>query len=106
MTHFPNGQGKWQVSQNGGTFPSWRGDSKEIWFAGTDRSIHAATVNLKSAEFEMELPRVLFQVSYLGSLGNTYGVAPDGQRLIFNAYPENIPTPLVFVTNWTAGFKK
>ena len=35
VTHFPSGQGKWQVSQNGATFPAWRGDSKEIWFTGT-----------------------------------------------------------------------
>jgi len=53
VTHFPSGQGKWQVSQNGGTFPSWRGDSKEIWFAGTDSSIHAATVNPTKPEIFM-----------------------------------------------------
>jgi len=36
VTHFPSGQGRWQVSQTGGTFPAWRGDSKEIWFVGID----------------------------------------------------------------------
>jgi serine/threonine protein kinase/Tol biopolymer transport system component len=106
VTHFPSGEGKWQVSQNGGTFPTWRGDSREIWFAGTDSSIHAATVNPKSTEFEVDPARTMFDVSYLGPLGNPYDVAPDGQRLIFNTYPESIPTPLVLVTNWTADAKK
>ncbi|MBZ5649229.1 MAG: serine/threonine-protein kinase [Acidobacteriia bacterium] len=106
VTHFPSGEGKWQVSQNGGTFPTWRGDSREIWFAGTDSSIHAATVNPKSTEFEVDPARTMFDVSYLGPLGNPYDVAPDGQRLIFSTYPESIPTPLVLVTNWTADAKK
>ena len=74
--------------------------------AGTDSSIHAATVNPKSTEFEVDPARTMFDVSYLGPLGNPYDVAPDGQRLIFNTYPESIPTPLVLVTNWTADAKK
>jgi serine/threonine protein kinase len=106
VTRFPSGQGKWQVSQNGGTFPVWRQDNKEIWFAGTDSSIHAAIVNPTSTEFELGPAPSLFQVSYLGPLGSPFDVAPDGQRVIFNTYPESIPTPLVLVTNWTADLKK
>jgi eukaryotic-like serine/threonine-protein kinase len=106
VTHFPSGEGKWQVSQNGGTFPTWRGDSKEIWFAGTDSSINAATVNAKSTEFELDPLRRLFQASYLSPVANPFDVAPDGQRVIFSTYPENTPTPLVLVTNWTSDLKK
>jgi eukaryotic-like serine/threonine-protein kinase len=106
VTHFPDGQGKWQVSRNGGTFPVWRGDSKEIWFAGTDSSIHAASVNATGTEFELGPAPPLFQVTYLGPLGNPFDVAPDGQRLVFNTYPEGAPTPLVLVTNWIEDLKK
>lgn len=106
VTHFPDGEGKWQVSQNGGTFPAWRADSKEIWFVATDGSINVAAVETASKEFEIEPVRRLFDVAYLGPLGNPYDVAPDGQRLIFNTYPESVPTPLVLVTNWTAELKK
>jgi eukaryotic-like serine/threonine-protein kinase len=106
VTHFPGGEGKWQVSQNGGTFPTWRGDSKEIWFAAADGSINAATVETKSKEFELDPVHALFQVSYLGPVGSPYDVAPDGQRLIFNTYPENAPTPLVLVTNWASDLRK
>ena len=106
VTHFPSGAGKWQVSQTGGTFPVWREDSKEIYFIGTDGSIHAAGVNAKSEEFELDLVRTLFQVSYIGPLGNPYDVSPDGQRFVFTTLPESAPTPLVLVTNWTADLKK
>jgi eukaryotic-like serine/threonine-protein kinase len=106
VTHFPSGQGRWQVSQNGGTFPAWRGDSNEIWYVGVDGSMHAATVNSKSAEFELEPVKTLFQIGYMTPLGNPYEVAPDGQRVIFSTFPESVPTPLVLVTNWTADLKK
>jgi serine/threonine protein kinase len=106
VTHFPSGQGRWQVSQNGGTFPAWRGDSKEIWYVGMEGSMHAATVNNKSAEFELDPVKNLFQIGYMTPLGNPYEIAPDGQRVIFSTFPESAPTPLVLVTNWNAELKK
>ena len=106
VTHFPSGEGKWQVSQTGGTFPVWRADSKEIYFIGTDGSVHAAGVNAKSEEFELDPVRTLFQVSYTGPLGNPFDVSSDGQRFVFTALPESAPTPLVLVTNWMSDLKK
>src|SRR5438105_4972342 len=32
VTSFPGGAGRWQVSANGGTFPVWRSDSKELYY--------------------------------------------------------------------------
>jgi len=106
VTHFPSGQGKWQVSQNGGSFPGWRADSKELWFVATDSTLQVATVNPKSTEFEFDPVRSLFQVSYIAPVGEPYDVRPDGQRIIFSTYPENVPTPLVLVANWAADLKK
>jgi serine/threonine protein kinase len=106
VTHFPSGAGRWQVSQTGGTFPAWRGDSKEIYFIGTDGSFHAASVNTTRGEFELDQVRALFQISYTAPLGTPYDVTPDGQRFVFATYPESVSTPLVLVTNWTAGLAK
>ena len=106
VSHFPSGTGGWQVSQTGGTFPNWRGDSKEIYFIGLDGALHAAGVNTKSNEFELEWVRPLFQVNYTSPLGNPYDVVSDGQRFVFATYPESVSTPLVLVTNWTAELKK
>lgn len=106
VTHFPSGQGRWQVSQNGGTFPAWRGDSKEIWYLGTDLILHAAVVNTKGGEFELEPVQSMFQVTYTSPVGNPYDVSPDGQKVIFSTFPEGVPTPLVLVTNWAGEIKK
>jgi Tol biopolymer transport system component len=106
VTHFPSGAGRWQVSQTGGTFPSWRGDSKEIFFTGLGGMFCAATVNTKNGEFELDPVRDLFQVNYIAPVGTPYDVTPDGQRFVFATYPEGASTPLVLVTNWTADLKK
>ncbi len=106
VTHFPSGQGRWQVSQNGGTFPAWRGDSREIWWTGTDLTLHVARVNAKSEEFEMEPVQSLFQVNYITPVGVPYDVSPDGQRLVFSTFPESVSTPMVMVTNWMTDLKK
>ena len=106
VTHFPSGQGKWQVSQTGGTFPCWRGDSKEIWFMNPEGALQVAGVNTKSDEFELGPVQTLFQINYSAPVGDPYDIAPDGQRFILSTYPESAPTPLVLVTNWTADLKK
>ena len=50
--------------------------------------------------------RTLFQVNYVGPVGNPFDVSADGQRLIFSAFPESVATPLVLVTNWMADLNK
>lgn len=109
VTHFPSGAGRWQVSQTGGTFPIWRGDSREILFLGLDGVFQAAsvtTVNTKSGEFELDKVLPLFQMNYTSPLGTPYDTTPDAQRFVFATYPESVSTPLVLVSNWTGDLKK
>ena len=107
VTHFPSGEGRWQVSQTSGTFPTWRSDSKEIFYAGlSDAIFRSAPVNSKSGEFQVGQSQPLFPVSFTAPLGVPYDPAPDGQRFVFATYPESVPTPLVLVTNWTSDLKK
>ena len=107
VTHFPSGTGRWQVSQTGGTFPAWRGDSKELFFISVaDGSLQSASVNPKSEEFDFNPVHTLFPVSYISPVGTPYDVAPDGQRFVFATYPEGASSPLVVVNNWTADLKR
>jgi serine/threonine protein kinase/Tol biopolymer transport system component len=106
VTHFPSGEGRWQISQTGGTFPAWRGDSKEIFFVGLDGAIHSASVNPKKDEFELDQVRSLFRVSYTAPIGNAFDNAPDGQHFVVTELPQSVPTPLVLVTNWLSELKK
>jgi len=106
VTHFPDGEGRWQISQNGGTFPEWRRDGKEIYYVGIDLALYASAVSTKNQEFEADPGKKLFQVNYVGPLGNPYDVSADGKNFVFATYPESVSTPLVLVTNWNADLNK
>ena len=106
VTHFPSGQGRWQISQNGGTFPAWSNNGKEVWFIATDLVMHVASVNSKSQEFEMGPLQSMFQITYTSPVGTPYDVTPDGKKLVLCTFPESVPTPLVLVTNWGAELQK
>jgi eukaryotic-like serine/threonine-protein kinase len=107
VTRFPSGEGRWQVSQTAGTFPRWRSDGKEIYFAGlSDGNFRAASVTIKGDEFEVGESRALFSIAFTSPLGTPYQPTRDGQRFLIATYPETVPTPLVVVNNWTAELKK
>ena len=106
VTHFPSGEGRWQVSQNGGTFPVWRADSKEIWYLGSDSVLYAGEVSVNGGEFELAPVHPMFQVTYTSPVGTPFDVSPDGQKVVLSAFPESVPTPMVLVTNWTGEVKK
>jgi Tol biopolymer transport system component len=107
VTHFPSGAGRWQVSQGGGTFPGWRGDSKELYYIGLDGGFHAVSANTSGGEFGVEKNVVLFQTgNFTSPVGTAFDVAPDGQRFIIATLPRSTPTPLVMVTNWMNDLKK
>jgi Tol biopolymer transport system component len=106
VTHYPSGQGRWQVSQNGGTFPSWSADGNEIWFVATDLQFETATVNRKNPEFEITPLRPMFSLTYTSPLGTPFDLSPDGQKILTTALPLDAPTPIVLVSNWTNDARK
>ena len=107
VTHFPSGEGRWQVSQTSGTSPLWRADGKEIYYAGLQDAIfHAVSVVPSGEDFEVGQAQAMFPINIVAPLGTPYDPAPDGQRFILATYPESVSAPLVLVTNWSAGVNK
>jgi Tol biopolymer transport system component len=58
---FPASSGKWRVSANGGSQPSWRRDGKELYYISGDRKLMAVDVKLES-KFEAGVPQKLFDI--------------------------------------------
>jgi|SRR5271157_6454256 len=56
---FPPGSGKWQVSNEGGGTPRWRGDGREIYFASL-RGVYASSVASKGNGLVFGVPQKLF----------------------------------------------
>ena len=105
---FPPGNGKWQVSAQGGTQPRWRRDGRELYYV--DPRSRMMSVEIKpGASPEPGAAKVLFE--FLGAnvmFGlYRYDVAADGQKfLILTPSDFRRSDPLHVVLNWTAGLKR
>jgi Tol biopolymer transport system component len=96
--------GKWQISSGGGSSPRWRRDGKELFYIGPANTITAVEVEGKERGFEVGRSQPLF-IAPVSPFSSTYDVAPDGQRFVMSAAPEEEEPPLVLMLNWTAKLK-
>jgi eukaryotic-like serine/threonine-protein kinase len=104
VTRFPEPRGKWLVSTNGGNFPVWRRDSRELFYRAADGKLMAVPV-APGADFVPGVPIPLFELrAAIGGLGNGtfYDVAPDG-RFLINMPVERTSPPATVVLNWRPG---
>ena len=105
VTTFPEGKGKWRVSNLGAAFPTWSGNSKELFFRDANEFLYACPVKRNGSEIEVGTPQRLFHSNVPG-VGFPYDVSADGQRLLVNLAEEESQTPLRLVTNWPEELKK
>lgn len=105
VTSFPDGNGRWQVSSEGGTFPIWRADGKEIYYIGFDGALHAVEVRSQNGKFEVGKGQPLFTLRTTFPGGQPFDAAPDGKRFLVQTDPEGSTSPMMLVLNWTAGLK-
>ena len=76
---FPVGEGRWQISTPLGTEPRWSASGRELFYRG-DGVLYVVRIDTTDG-FTAGRPERLFdRVAMSGSV-NTYGIAPDGQRI-------------------------
>ena len=84
---FPDGTAKWQASLDGGLWPRWRGDSKELYFQ-QGGSIFAVDIRVTGASVQPGPPMALFALTSTPSLAahatayHRYAVSADGQHFL------------------------
>jgi eukaryotic-like serine/threonine-protein kinase len=105
ITSFPEGKGKWRVSSNGGSFPAWSGNAKELFYKNLSDDIFVCPVTAKGREMEVGTAQRLFHSSSPG-IGVTLDAFSDGKRVLVNHSEDEGQAPLELVTNWTAALKK
>jgi eukaryotic-like serine/threonine-protein kinase len=103
---FPTPGGKWQISTNGGFYPVWSQDGKELFYIGADQKLMAVEVTGGNT-FQAGIPKPLFQTR-LGIRPSrvAFDVSKDGRFLMPVPVENAAPTPMTVVVNWTAGLKK
>jgi serine/threonine protein kinase len=96
-----DGGGKIQISSNGGTFPRWRGDGREIVYLGPERMLMSAMVEATAPTLEVSAPKQLFRLDVAAAPGSVYDVTADGSRLIVAVrVPQRVPPGLTVIHNW------
>jgi len=99
------GEGKWQVSKDGGTLAKWRADGKELIFRAPNGSPMAVDVTTTGAAFQAGVPKQLFALP--ANVGD-WDVTADGKRFLAAVPPaqQTAQTPITVVLNWEAGLKR
>jgi Tol biopolymer transport system component len=105
LTSFPEGKGKWKVSGNGGAYPAWSADGREVFFNNLNDDILACTIAAKGAEIEIGAPQLLFHARMPG-VGTGFDVSPDGKRFLVNLAEGETAAPLKIISNWPAELRK
>jgi Tol biopolymer transport system component len=106
---FPAGRDKWPVSNNGGAYPRWRRDGKELFYLTPENRVMAASVHAGPQGLEFGVPVALLRLGEpLGNFAFPYDVAPDGQRILAltpGGGPGDAAT-LTVLLNWESKLKK
>jgi Tol biopolymer transport system component len=109
----PSLASKSQVSTNGGLWPRWRADGKELFFMDLSLRLHSVTVETAGQSLRFGLPNLLFDSKMANPAHlpySGYAVSADGQRFLIpqrpTASPDEVETPLTVVMNWTSLIKQ
>ena len=102
VTAFPSGEGKWQISSDGGTEPVWSPSGRELFYRDGDRVMVVPIET--SPTFRHGKPRLLFEGRYLHCCAGLpeYAVAADGKSfLMLRGDAEQVAQNIRLVRGWT-----
>lgn len=103
---FPPGNGKWQVSRDGGRLARWRRDGKELVFIqGSERvRFFSVAVRQRGTALDFDQPVQMFETPMSQRAGGNYfALSPDGQRIALNLPGPTPPgNPLEVSLDWMA----
>jgi Tol biopolymer transport system component len=81
---FPGPGRKIQVSTEGGSWPRWRRDGKELFYVGPNLTIMAVPIATQGNVFQAGEPKPLFQIEPVIGGFYSYDLSADGQRVLVN----------------------
>ena len=102
---YGGGQGKWQVSPNGGQVPHWSADGQELFYFDADQSVLAVPVKEAGGALQFGAPQTLVSKWTVLTIP-FYSVSPDGKRLLMERISQQVNQPVTLITNFTTGLKK
>ncbi len=96
---FGNGNGKWQISVDGGDFPTWMDNGRKVYFLTTDNKIEAVDINESGSSISPGRPYVVFNSQ--STITRIFGIDKSGKEILA-AIPNNksMPSPITLISNW------
>jgi Tol biopolymer transport system component len=101
---FRGGEGKWQVSQNGGDRPTWGKDGKSLYYANPSYTIFAVPVKQLNNTLQFGTAEPI--VSNTSSQVFFYDVSPDDKKILLSVISQQVNQSITVVTNWAEELKK
>jgi eukaryotic-like serine/threonine-protein kinase len=106
---YPGPGGKWQISTEGGTEPTWNRNGRELFYRSGNKMM--AVEITAQPSFSVGKPRVLFEGQYVLTPATfpNYDVAPDGQRFLMLKpadQEQSAPSQINVVLNWFEELKQ
>jgi eukaryotic-like serine/threonine-protein kinase len=101
---FGSGQGKWQVSANGGSRPQWSKDGKELYYMDLTYNLFAVPVTNAGGALQFGAAEKL--ITNWSAPQVFYDVSPDGKKFLLDRVEQQVSQSVTVVTNFTAGLKK
>ncbi len=103
VTPFPGAGRKWQVSSQGGGYPRWRKDGREIVYQALDGSVTAAAVSTAGDSFSVRSETALFRTRLPVTVEYVLRPTEDAQRfLVVETIGEDVSLPLTVTLGWQA----
>jgi serine/threonine protein kinase len=102
VTSFPGRDIEQQVSTAGGSLPRWNRNGKEIFYLALDNTLRVTPVNGQTSRFDVGTGRSLFAIRPRPARLDAYpyDVTSDGQRILVNAFVEEVTAPITLIVNW------
>ncbi len=98
---FPGPGRRWQVSTDGGVYPTWRGDGSEIIYTQLDGTLRVAAVRAQSESFFVDGDNDLFVIGPPQLGGPHFSVSGDAQRfLVVPPTIQRADSLLHLLVNW------
>jgi eukaryotic-like serine/threonine-protein kinase len=100
VVSFPKPSEKWQLSNAGGSLPQWRGDGREVIYAGRDNRLMAVSLEARASRLDVGAPQPLFDTRPVGPR-SFFDVASDGQRFLINSRrSDSLSSSITLLQNW------
>ena len=103
VLRYPTLDARVQISTDGGTQPTWRGDNKELFYVAPGDRIMAVRIEESADALKPGATTQVAEIAFRPSRNDEreYDVTRDGQRFIVNNLPRDRRSlPITVVLNW------